>query len=223
MCGVSGEDYEHAKSVWDTFGMRTMREYHNLYLNTDVLLLSDVFESFRDMALEHFKVDPCHYLTAPSMFYDAMLKMTGIELDLIHDREMSDFIERAKRRGVSTITHRLAQANNKYMGEVYDHNKPSSYILYPDATSLYSFPMLQPLPTGGFRWLKEYELEQPLDKFPSCFVNVDLEYPKNLHDKFSDYPPAPDRIKLSNVEKLAPNLIDKKEYVCNTHVTYVSM
>ena len=94
--GISDEDYTQAKRVWTTFGMTSMREYHDLYLKTDALLLADVFENFRDMALKQFEVDLCHYLTAPSMFYDALLKMTRVKLELVSDREMSDFIERGK-------------------------------------------------------------------------------------------------------------------------------
>ena len=215
LTGISDEDYQHAKRVWREFAMASMREYHDLYLKTDALLLADVFENFRNMALEHFEVDPCHYLTAPSMFYDALLKMTCVELELVSDREMSDFIERGKRGGVSTVMRRHAEANNKYMGDKFDPSKPSSYILYPDANSLYCWQMLQPLPVGNFRWLSEDELKQPLSNFPPCFVSVDLEYPEELHDKFKDYPPAPDRVLLNGVEKLAPNLLPKSEYVCH--------
>ena len=215
MEGVSDEDYAHANRVWTTFGMSSMREYHDLYLKTDALLLANVFENFRDMALEHFEVDACHYLTAPSMFYDALLKMTRVELELVSDLEMSDFIERGKRGGVSTVMRRHAEANNKYMGEKFDPSKPPSFILYPDANSLYCWPMLQPLPVGNFRWLSEDELSKSLKEFPPCFVSVDLEYPEELHDKFKDYPPAPDRVLLNGVEKLAPNLLPKSEYVCN--------
>ena len=110
---------------------------------------------------------------------------------------------------------RHTEANNKYMGEKFDPSKPSSYILYPDANSLYCWPMLQPLPVGNFRWLSEDELKQPLSNFPPCFVSVDLEYPEELHDKFKDYPPAPDRVLLNGVEKLGPNLLPKTEYVCH--------
>ena len=211
--GITDAEYAHAKDVWKTFEMKSMREYHDLYLKTDVLLLADVFENFLDMALEHFKVDPCHYVTAPAMFFDALLKMSDVELELISDPEMYDFVERAKRGGVSSIMKRYAEANNKHMGDRYDPSKPSSYIFYPDANSLYCWPMLQPLPVGGFRWLSAAELEKPLSEFPPCFVSVDLEYPEELHDKFKDYPPAPDQIKLGGVEKLAPNLLPKTEYV----------
>ena len=180
--GITDAEYAHAKDVWKTFGMSTMREYHDLYLKTDVLLLADVFENFLDMALEHFKVDPCHYVTAPGMFYDALLKMSDVELELISDPEMYDCVERARRGGVSSIMKRHAVANNKHMGDRYDPSEPSSYIFYPDANSLYCWPMLQPLPVGGFRWLTSDELEKPLSEFPPCFVSVDLEYPEALHD-----------------------------------------
>ena len=134
--GITDADYTHAKDVWKTFEMSTMREYHDLYLKTDVLLLADVFENFRDMALEHFKVDPCHYVTAPAMFFDALMKMSDVELELVSDPEMYDFVERAKRGGVSSIMKRHAEANNKHMGDRYDPEEPSSYIFYPDANSL---------------------------------------------------------------------------------------
>ena len=149
--GITDADYIHAEDVWKTFEMSTMREYHDLYLKTDVLLLADVFENFRDMALEHFKVDPCHYVTAPGMFYDALLKTSDVELELVSDSEMYDFVERAKRGGVSSIMKRYAAVNNKHMGDAFDPSKSSSYIFYPDANSLYCWPMLQPLPVGGFR------------------------------------------------------------------------
>ena len=181
--GITEEDYEHAGQVWKTFRMRSMREYHDLYLKTDALLLADVFENLRNMALEHFKVDPCHYVTAPGMFYDALLKMTDVELDLISDSEMYDFIERGKSGGVSTVMKRYAAANNRYMGGQYDPSIPSSFIFYPDANSLYCWPMLQPLPVSGFRWLGHDELKKPLEDLPPCFVSVDIEYPEELYDK----------------------------------------
>ena len=213
--GITDADYAHAKDVWKTFEMKSMREYHDLYLKTDVLLLADVFENFRDMALEHFKVDPCHYMTAPAMFFDALLKTSDVELELISDPEMYDFVERAKRGEVSSIMKRHAVANNKHMGDRHDPSKPSSYIFYPDANSLYCWPMMQPLPIGGFRWLESSDLEKPLGEFPPCFVSADLEFPEELHDKFKDYPPARDQIKLGGVEKLAPNLLPKTEYVAH--------
>ena len=101
------------------------------------------------------------------------------------------------------------------MGDKFDPSKASSYILYPDANSLYCWPMLQNLPVGNFRRLSAYEISKPLKDFPPCFVSVDLEYPEKLHNKFKDYPPVTERILLNGVEKLAPNLLPKTEYVCH--------
>ena len=82
---ISDEDYIHAQKVWKEFGMTTMKDYHDLYLELDVLLLADVFENFREVCLDNYKLDPAWYLTAPGLSWDAMLKSTGIKLDLLTD------------------------------------------------------------------------------------------------------------------------------------------
>jgi len=71
---ISDSDYEHAQKVWNHFGMKTFREYHDLYLKTDVLLLADFFENFRDVCMENYELDPCWYYTAPELACDACLK-----------------------------------------------------------------------------------------------------------------------------------------------------
>ena len=96
-------------------------------LKTDILLLVDVFENFRKTCLTYYKLDPLHYITSPGLAWDAMLKMTGINLELITDLDMQLFIEKESRGGISYIAHRHAEANNKCM-ENYDPDKPSSYI-----------------------------------------------------------------------------------------------
>ena len=85
---ISEKDYERAKNVWNVFKMKTMGDYHDLYLKTDVLLLADVFEKFIKMCLDYYGLDPCHYFSSPGLSWDAMLKRTGIELELISDIEM---------------------------------------------------------------------------------------------------------------------------------------
>ena len=102
-----------------------MGEYHDLYLGSDVLLLADVFESFRKTCLQYYKLDPCHYFTSPGLSWDAMLKMTNIKLELMTDIDMYQFIEKGLRGGVSYIAHRYGKANNKYMKE-YNEKAPSS-------------------------------------------------------------------------------------------------
>ena len=228
---ISQDDYSHAKNVWNTFNLQNMGEYHDLYLRTDILLLTDVFENFRKTCLTYYKLDPLHYITSPGLAWDAMLKMTGINLELITDIDMQLFIEKGLRGGISYIAHRHAEANNKYMKN-YDPNKLISYIMYLDANNLYGWAMSKPLPYGNFKWVnadgvitKEYGIGH--------IYEVDLEYPKELHDLHNDYPCAPEKIKVTddmlsdycreikdkfnissgNVNKLIPTLNDKKNYV----------
>ena len=241
--GITDKDYNHAQNVWNTFNLQNMGEYHDLYLKTDILLLTDVFENFRKTCLTYYKLDPQHYITSPGLAWDAMLKMTGVYLELITDIDMQLFIEKGLRGGISCITHRHAEANNKYTRN-YDPNKQSSYIMYLDANNLYGWAMSKPLPYGNFKWVypgtvfyvgKRYVDDTFFDKKKGIghIYEVDLEYPKELHDLHNDYPCAPEKLKVSddmlsdycreikdkfnissgNVNKLIPTLRDKKNYV----------
>jgi len=211
---ISNEDYEHAQNVWQEFNMKTFKEYHDLYMKVDVLQLADVFENFRSVCLEHYKLDPAWYYTAPGLSWDAMLKTTKLELDPITNVDQLLFFEKAIRGGVSMISHRYAKANNKYMTS-YNPKEPSSYITYLDANNLYGWAMSKNLPVGNFKWLSEKQckdLEKSLN-FPPSFLEVDLEYPKKLHDSHKDYPLCPERLIINKVEKLVPNLNSKKNYI----------
>ena len=209
---ISEDDYRRARDVWDTFNLQNMGEYiyHDLYLKTDILLLTDVFESFRKTCLTYYKLDPLHYVTSPGLAWDAMLKMTKINLELITDIDMQLFIERGLRGGISYIAHRHAEANNKYMKN-YDPDKPSSYIMYLDANNLYAWAMSQPLPYANFRWIdtnyvfiknKKKLLNAdgvlPKKKGLGYIYEVDLEYPEELHDLHNDYPCAAEKIKVTD-------------------------
>lgn len=204
---ISEDDYNHAKKVWEVFGMKNMGEYHDLYLKTDVLLLADVFENFRDVCMKNYKLDPAWYYAAPVLSWDALLKSTDVELDLLSDVDMLLFFERSIRGGVSMISHRYAEANNKYMKD-YDNKKPSKYLMYLDANNLYGHAMLRFLPTGGFKWMTLKELENiDFDSLDEGYMlEVDLEYPQNLHDLHNGYPLAPEKIVVNGVEKLIPTL-----------------
>ena len=209
--GISNEDYEHAKKVWEVFDMKTLQDYHDLYNKTDVLLLADVFENFRKICLNNFKLDPAHYFTAPGLAWDACLKMTNVELELLSDIDMLLMIEKGIRGGVSMISNRYGKANNKYMGKSFNEKEPSKYIQYLDANNLYGWAMSNPLPTHWFKWMKVDELETW--ELHSCILEVDLEYPKSLHDLHNDYPLAPEQIVVNKISKLIPNLGDKKKYI----------
>ena len=235
---ISDKDYEHAKRVWKTLGCKTMGDYHDYYLASDVLLLSDVFENFRKTCLEYYKLDPCHYFTSPGLSWDAMLKMTDIKLELMTDIDVFQFIEKGLRGGISYIANRYGKANNKYMKK-YDEKAPSKYIMYLDANNLYGWAMSQYLPTGGFRWLTQKQInnldisKKKEDSKKGLILEVDLEYPEELHDLHNDYPLAPEKVKVTKdmlseycknisekynistglVSKLIPTLGKKEKYV----------
>ena len=219
---ISTEEYEHAKTVWNAFGIRDMREYHDLYLKSDVILLADVFENFRDVCMNNYKLDPCWYYTSPGLAWDACLKKTKVELELLSDIDMVNMVEEGIRGGVSMISTRYGEANNKYM-ENYDKSKPSKYIQYLDANNLYGWAMSQKMPTHGFKWMKDTEIKDW--KKHSCILEVDLEYPKELHNLHNDYPLAPERLTVNGTEKLIPNLNNKEKYVIHheTLKTYESL
>ncbi len=132
---ISDADYQHAQTVWKTLNMKTMREYHDLYLKSDVLLLADVFENFRKVCMksEAYELDPCGYYTVPGLSYDAMLKTTGVELELLTDIDMAMMIEKVISGGVSMISTMYAKANTKYMGSDYNPSKLSKYTQFLDA------------------------------------------------------------------------------------------
>ena len=217
--GITKKDYKHVWNVWNTFNMKSLKEYHEFYNITDVLLLADVFENFRDLCLKIYKLDPVYYFTAPGLAWDACLKMTDIQLELLSDVNMLLMFEKGIRGGISIISNRYGEANNKYMKD-YNKNKDSKYLMYLDANNLYGCAMSEKLPTHGFKWLTSGEMEnlfnnqivQVWEKTP-CILEVDLEYPEKLHDSHNDYPLCPERVKCDKVEKLIPNLRDKKNYV----------
>ena len=219
--GISKKNYKHVWNVWITFKMKTFKDYHELYNETDVLLLADVFENFRDLCLKIYGLDPVYYYTAPGLAWDACLKMTNIDLELLSDNDMLLMFEKGIRGGISIISNRYGEANNKYMRKGFNKNKPSKYLIYLDANNLYGCAMSMKLPTHGFKWLTSGEMKklynnqivQVLEKTP-CILEVDLEYPENLHDLHNDYPFCPERVKCKNgVEKLIPNLRNKTKYI----------
>ena len=119
---------------------------------------------------------------------DAFLKLTGQELELLTDYEMLMLLEKATRGGISICSHRLRKANNPYMKESYNPKEANKYLGYFDANNLYGYALSQPLPSGGFKWMTKAQLKR-WEKLP-CILEVDLEYPKELHDLHNDYPLA---------------------------------
>ena len=229
--------------MWDTFECKTMKDYHDLYLKCDVLLHTDIFEKFRLVCKTNYDLDPAHYLSSPQLTWDAMLKMTNCKVELISDREMFNMLEKGMRGGVCMTSRRFAQANNKYLGELYyDPEKAKLYIIYFDKNNLYGYAMSLPMPSGGFKWLNEEDIknitwtDQTVDQSVGYIIECDLDYPEELHDLHNDYPLAPERLTISaenlsekqfkirakynmpksvKATKLVPNLQNKRNYVCH--------
>ena len=136
-------------------------------------------------------------MSSPGLSWDAMLKMTGLKLEKISDIAKYLFIEKGLRGGISYIAKRYAKANNKYMND-YDPKKLSTFITYLDMNNLYGWAMSEYLPYGGFKWLKnvdEFDVMSVSEKSPiGYFLEVDLEYPDELHELHNDYPLAPKKL-----------------------------
>ena len=157
----------------------------------------------------------------PGMAWQAALKLTGVRLELLTDQEMLMFFEKSLRGGLCHAIHRYAKANNKYMGKQYDPTKESSYFIYLDVNNEYGWAMAEKLATHGFKWVVD-----DVSMFTSDFIKnydngddgytleVDVEYPKELHNKHNELPFLPEKMKLTNgIEKLTCNLYDKEKYV----------
>jgi hypothetical protein len=235
----SQDDYDHAERVWSHFKCKTLKDYHDIYLKTDVLLLADAFEEFRRVCMTHYQLDAAHYVSDPQFSWDAMMKMTECELDLLSDPAMYRMLEGSLRGGISMISKRYSRANNPRLGALYDPTQAEKYLLYLDANNLYGWAMSQYLPSGGFRWIPESEfsaIDWTLLRKNSnlgYFVECDLDYPKELHDAHNEYPLAPERFRVTEkmlsekqreihsaytfnrsttYSKLVPNLYAKTKY-----------
>ena len=181
-----------------------------------MVLLANVFKAFRDTCLKHYKLDSAHFYTSPGLAWKACLKQTGIKLELLTDPDMLLTFERGIRGGITQAVRKYASANNKYMGDRFNPKSESSYLQYLDTNNLYGWAMSQPLPTGGFKWTdvnpnEISELATRTDK--GYILEVDVSYPKALHDSNNDLPFMCERMEINGVEKLVPNLRDKKSYV----------
>ena len=193
---IGDEDYAHTQRVWEAFDCKTMGDYTDLYCHTDVLLLADVFETFRKTCLKQYGLDPAHYYPSLGLSWDALLKKMGVELELLTDYDMHLFIEKGIRGGISMVSKCHARANNPRV-EGYYPAKSKSHIMYLDANNLYGWAMSQALPTGAFRWVEGCNrlaasiADHPANSLEGYILEVDLEYPTELHDAHNAYPLAP--------------------------------
>ena len=214
-------DYRHGNNVFKGFKLENLGDYHDLYVQSDTLLLADVFENFRDMCIKVYELHPAHFLSLPGLAWQVCLKKTNIELELLTDYDMLLMVEEGIRDGIWHLIHRYAKANNKYMKN-YNNNEESSYIQYLGANNLYGWAMSKKLPVNGFKWLDSDKINEINEDFirnynennkKGYIFEVDVKYSKRLHELHSDLPFLSERMEVNNCKKLICNLFNKKKYV----------
>ena len=215
---ISDIDYRYTNNVFKVFKLENLGDYHDLYVQSDMLLLADVFNNFRDMCLKEYELDPAHFLSLSRLAWQACLKKTNIELELLTDYDMLLMVEEGIRGGICHSIHRYAKANNKYMKN-YNNNKESSYIQYLDANNLYGWAISKKLPVNGFKWTDNNIINEEFIKNynesdkKGYIVEADIKYPKKLQDLLSDLPLLPERMEINKCKKLVCNLYNEEKYV----------
>lgn len=235
---LSDEDYEFAGKMWDAFEINNLGEYSDLYLLTDIAILAEIFENFRELCITNHRLDPVHYYTLPGFTWDAFLRMNKTPIELLTDEEKYEFLEGAIRGGIAQVSKRFAEANNPMIPDTYKPEKPTSYLMYLDFVNLYGWGGLMKMPHKNFKWLDEVELAAfskdlaTIDPKGDKWYAVEVDHSINTHN---DLPLAVDRrcitydmlsdfqkkllsnfpeIKLSKIEKLVPSILPKRNYIC---------
>ena len=227
---ITPSDYQHALNIYQEFGSRTLGDYHDIYLKTDVLLHADIFEKFRNLCLKVYTLDPSHVYSAPNLSWESMLISTNLKLRLLQDVDMLLFFERGIRGGINGVDElRHFTANNPHLIS-FDPNEKTTFGTFFDVTSLYAGTMQKMMPLGKYKWNSVITLDQilgtPEDSKVGYFVEVDLKYPQHLHDSHNGLPLVPEKLcirsswfspfaktfglKSNKTPKLVETLFDKK-------------
>ena len=235
-------DYHRAQTIWEEFECKCLGDYLEIYVTLDMLLLAAVFENFRASTYKHFRLDPGHYVSAPSLSFDAMLRITRVKIDLLSDLDMYLFFCKGIRGGMSGSSVRYAKANHQDMSD-FDPQTNTSHLLSFDANNLYGHSLSQFLPISDFQWLTRDEIDAlDISTHPKrdpfgYYLEVDLTYPQKLHDLHNDFPLAPEKFELCNEDlsqfaiglmeklklkhmgtKLMSTLMDKRRYILHYEI-----
>ena len=213
---ITDVDYRHGKIVLEYLINKNLADYHDLYVQSDTLLLADVFENFRNMCIKVYELDLAHFLSAPGLAWQACLKKTEVELELLTDVEMLLMVEKEIRGRICHAIYRYAKANNKYMKN-YNKDKEKSFLQNLDDSNLYGWEMSQKLLVRGFKWKKnmskfneEFIKNYDADSDKGYILEEDVKYPKNLHGLHEDLPFLPERMKIGNARSLRAICMIKK-------------
>ena len=210
---ITDVDYRHAKRVFNGVALKSLTnknlgDDHNFYVQSDILLLADVFENFRNMCIKVYELDPAHLLSARGLAMKACLKKTDVKLELLTDVDMLLMVEKRISGGICHAIHRYAKPNNKYMRN-YDENEVSSFLEYLDTNNLYGWAMSEPLPVNGFDWMEDLsKIDEDFiknydrDRDTGYILDVDVEYPKHLYDLHSDLRFLPERMQQACMQSV---------------------
>ena len=214
---VSDEDYSYAVEIFAAFKCKNLRDFTNIYVKSDCLLLAEIWQNFRFFCYENFELWPEHFVSMPALCYQAALKHTGVQLELITDVDIYLFFETALRGGFCSqmqrfAISRLTDAEREQVGDAYDEyveNCGLPNLLYIDANNLYGRAQCFNLPTGEFEWLKEEDVKLLEERMVAkssfdnktrasihklsqedygCFLEVDIEYPDEIKEKTKSFP-----------------------------------
>ena len=184
--------YKHAKIVFKNLINKHLSVNHDLYVQSDTLLLADVFENFRSMCIKVYELDTAHFLSAPGLAWQASLKKTEVKLELLTDVDMLLMVEKGIKGRIYHAIHRYAKANNKYMKD-YNKDEEVSFLEYLDGNNLYGWAISAPLPVDVFDWIKDLsKIDEDFiknydkDSDKGYTLEFDIKYPKNLHDLHGD-------------------------------------
>ena len=189
---ITKKEYNSAVTLFESMKCKTIKDYHDIYLKLDVLLLADIIENYRELSIKQMNIDPSYYISTPSFAYDCMLKDTSVKCDPLHDKSMYDMLQRGSIGGICFVGKRKAIKHE------------NNHLLYIDANALYaSSAHNNYLPISNYKYCdEEFNKERILnindDSNIGYIFDVDLHYPQHLHDHHASYPLAPEKINAQN-------------------------